>query len=41
MTSVGVLPMLVDCGRVSKRTRGLEVGPFLEANVPPYNRYYP
>lgn len=31
--------LLIDCGKVSKRTKGGPVGAFTEGGNPPYNRY--
>jgi hypothetical protein len=31
--------LLIDCGKASKQTKGLFIGPFSEAGPPPGNRY--
>ncbi len=32
-------PLLMDCGKASKQTRGGLSGPFTENNTPPWTRY--
>jgi hypothetical protein len=31
--------LLIDCGKASKRTRGVFTGTFAESGGPPFNRY--
>jgi hypothetical protein len=39
MKKVKAVITLIDCGRASKRTRGLFTGPFTEAVQPPNNKW--
>jgi len=35
-----VCPLLIDCGKASAQIRGGSEGPFWEANLPPYTRWF-